>query len=212
VGNGAGIRPGAKASGDPGGSAATGTTSLAGRVAGAARLDGAVYAELRGDADATSQAVWLVALLGAAHAAGGALRGVAFGWNPWEGAAFGLQGEVVFFVIASSAIYLLGRFALGGTATYGQVVRPLAFSSVPGFLVLVAAALSLVSQPAGFAVFPVIIAWRLGASFVAVRQALGLSKVRSGIAVVAGVALGLVAVGVGSSALVLLLKWASVEP
>ncbi len=140
------------------------------------------------------------------------MRGVAFGWNPWEGAAFGLQGEVVFFVIASSAIYLLGRFALGGTATYGQVVRPLAFSSVPGFLVLVAAALSLVSQPAGFAVFPVIIAWRLGASFVAVRQALGLSKVRSGIAVDAGVGLGLVAVGVGSSALVLLLKWASVEP
>ncbi|MDQ3044140.1 MAG: YIP1 family protein [Chloroflexota bacterium] len=174
---------------------------------GALRLDGAVYAELRGDAAASGQAVWLVVFLGVAHGAGGALRGVAFGWNPLEGAAFGLQGEVVFFVVASSAIYLLGRFALGGVATFGEVARPLAFSSVPGFLVLVAAVLSLAWRPAGFAVFPVIIAWRLAAGFVAVRQALGLGKVRSGIAVIAGTALGFAAVGVGSGGLVALLKW-----
>ncbi|MDP9365084.1 MAG: hypothetical protein M3Q10_12810, partial [Chloroflexota bacterium] len=138
----------------------------------------------------------------------GAARGPAFGWNPWEGAAFGLQGEVVFFVAASLAIYPLGRFALGGAAGFGRVARPLAFSSVPGFLALVAAALSLVSPPAGLAVFPVIIAWRLAAGFVAVREALGPSTARSA---VAGVAVGMAAVGVGSGGLVLLLRWASAE-
>ena len=205
---GEGARSGAIGRGDPGRRGAAAAIGLPGRLAGAARLDGAVYAELREDADATPHALWLVALLGVAHAVGGVMRGLAFGWNPWEGALFGLAGELVFFVAASSAIYLLGRFAVGGSATYGQVVRPLAFSSVPGVLVLAAAALSLVSQPVGFAVFPVIIAWRLAAGFVAVREALGLSKVRSAIAVVAGVVWGVVAVGVGSGALVLLLKWA----
>ncbi len=211
MGHGAGTRPGAVGGGDPGGSAAAGATSLAGRLAGSVRLDRRVYSELAADAAATPQALWLVALLGAAHAAGGAMRGLAFGWNPWEGAAFGLQGELVFFVVASVVIHLLGRFALGGAASYGRVVRPLAFSSVPGFLVLVAAVLSLVSPPAGLAVFPAIIAWRLAAGFVAVREALGLSTARSVIAVVAGVVVGVVAVGVGSGGLVLLLKWAGAE-
>ncbi len=187
---GEGVRSGAIGRGDPGRRGAAAVTGLPGRLAGAARLDRAVYAELRGNTDATPQALWLVALLGVAHALGGLMRGLAFGWNPWEGALFGLAGELVFFVAASSAIYLLGRFALGGSATYGQVVRPLAFSSVPGLLVLVAAALSLVSQPAGVAVFPVIIAWRLAAGFVAVREALELSNVRSAITVVAGVDIG----------------------
>ncbi|MDQ3779468.1 MAG: hypothetical protein M3354_02815 [Chloroflexota bacterium] len=192
-------------SGDPreGGAAAA---TLAIRLAGAVRLDRRIYAELVVDAGATSQALWLVAILGMAHGAGNVVRGLAFGWNPWEGALFGLTGEVIFFVVSSLAIYVLGRFALGATAIYGQVLRPLAFSSEPGFLILIAAALSLLSQRAAYVFFPVIIAWRLAAGFVAVREALGLSKARSMIVLGAGVVLGVAAVGAGSGLLVLLLE------
>ena len=146
-------------------SAAADATGLVGRPAGAAGLDRSVYAELAADAAATPPALWLVALLAAAHAVGGAIRGLAFGWNPWEGAAFGLQGEIVFFAVTSSAIYLLGRFALGGAASFGRAARPVAFSSVPGFLVLLAAAPSLVWQQAALAVFPSSpLAWRRASS------------------------------------------------
>ena len=176
------------------------------RLARAACLDRAVYAELRRDPSAHSQALWLVALLGGAHGLGGVIRGIAFGWNPWEGALFGLIGELVFFLVASMVIYVMGRFVFGVPATYGQVVRPFAFSSVPGFLILVAAALSLVSQSASCAVFPVIIVWRLAAGFVAVHEALTLTTAKSLITVVIGVVLGMVAVSLASGALVVLIK------
>ena len=147
-------------------SAAAGATGLVGRLAGAAGLDRSLYAELAADTAATPPALRLVTLPGAAHAAGGAMRGLAFGWNPLEGAAYSLQGEIVFFVVTSSAIYLLDRFALGGAASFGRVARPVAFSSVPGFLVLLAAAPSLVWQQAALAVFPSSspVAWRRASS------------------------------------------------
>jgi hypothetical protein len=140
------------------------------------------------------------------------MRGVAFGWSPWEGALFGLVGEILFFYVTSFVIYVLGRFAFGVPTTYGRVMRPFAFSSVPGFLILVAAALSLVSQPMSVAIFPVIITWRGAAGVVAVREALELSTVRSVILVVIGIVLGIVAVGMGSRILVLLLKAVSGKP
>ncbi len=186
--------------------AVAGATPLASRLAGAIRLDRRVYAELVVDAAATPQALWLVAILGMAHGAGNVVRGLAFGWNPWEGALFGLAGEFIFFVVSSLAIYVVSRFALGAATTYGQVLRPLAFSSAPGFLILVAAALSLFSQRAAFLLFPVIIAWRLAAGFAAVREALRLSKAKSMIALAGGVVLGVAAVGVGSGMLVLLFQ------
>ena len=68
--HGEGARSGAVGRGDPGRRGAATASGLPGRLAGAARLDGAVYAELRGDTDATADALWLVALLGVAHAAG----------------------------------------------------------------------------------------------------------------------------------------------
>lgn len=134
------------------------------------------------------------------------MRGLAFDWSPAEGALFGLVGELLFFFVATLTIYVLGRFAMRGTGSYLQVVRLFAYASVPGFLILVAAALSVVSPSAGVAVFPAIIAWRLAASYIAVREVFELNMVKSLIVVVIGVVSGIVAVGMGSGALVLLLK------
>ena len=65
---------------------------------------------------------------------------MAFGRDsPAEGFLIGAQGEIVFWAGSSFAIYLVGRYLLGSTATYGQVLRPLGFAAVPGLLVLVAA-------------------------------------------------------------------------
>lgn len=181
------------------------------RLTGAACLDRAVYAELRWDTSARSQALWLVTLLGIAHGVGGVMRGIAFGWSPWEGALFGLVGELLFFLVTSLVIFVLGRFAFGVPATYGQVLRPFAFSSVPGFLILVAAALSLVSQPMSIAILLAIITWRVAAGIVAVREALGLNAVRSLPLVIIGVVVGMGAVGMGSRVLVLLIRAVSGE-
>lgn len=178
---------------------------LPSRVARAARLERRLYTEVRSDRTATAPAVTLVALLGLAHGLGGIMRGLAFGWNPVSGALFGLQGEIVFFVAASLGIYLVGRYALGATVTYGQVLRPLAFSTAPGFLILVATLVSLIQAGAEVVVLALILAWRLAAGFVAVRQALGRGGRSSLIVLVVGFILGAVAVGTAARVLVLLL-------
>ncbi len=119
--------------GDHSESAVAWTSSPATRLAGAARLDQAIYAEFADDPDATWSAIWLVTFLGVAHALAGVMRGFAFGWCPLEAAAFGMVGEIAFFVIASLTIFLLGRFVLGASATYRQVLARSPFQPRPGF-------------------------------------------------------------------------------
>ncbi len=164
----------------------------------AATLDAALYAQVKADATATARALLVVALVALAYGAGGAIRAVAFGRDPpAEAFVVGAQGEVVFWAVGASAVYLLGRHVLGSTATYGQVLRPFAFAGVPGLLILVAALASLFG--AQVPVFLVLVCWRLAAGFVAVRQALGLGPGRSAIALLVGVVCGLAAVGVGTA-------------
>ena len=164
----------------------------------AARLDGGLYAQVKDDTTATVRALVVVALVALAHGAGGAIRAVAFERDPLvESFVIGAQGELVFWAVSASTVYLVGRYVLGSTATYGQVLRPFAFAGVPGFLILIAALASLVG--AQVHVFVVLVPWRLGASFVAVRQALGLGLEKSAIALLVGVVCGLASVGAGTA-------------
>ena len=48
--------------------------------------------------------------------------------------------------------------------------------------------------------FAVLVPWRLAASYVAVRQALGLGRTKSAFVLLGGVACGLVSVGPGTAA------------
>ena len=163
----------------------------------AARLDGALYEEAKVDTTATGPALGVVGLVALAHGAGGVVRAVAFGRDPpAEGFLIGAQGEIVFWAGSSFAIYLVGRYLLGSTATYGQVLRPLGFAAVPGLLVLVAALASLVGVQV--AVFAVLVPWRLATSLVAVEQALGVGRAKSAVALLLGVVCGLVLVGLGT--------------
>lgn len=170
----------------------------------AARLDGTLYEEVKANTMATGTALGIVALVALAHGAGGIVRAVAFERDPpTEGFLIGAQGEIVFWVGSSFAIYLVGRYLLGSTATYGQVLRPLGFATVPGLLVLVAALASLVG--AQIVVFAVLVPWRLATSFVAVERALGVGRAKSAVALLVGTACGLASVGIGTAMLLNLL-------
>ena len=163
----------------------------------AASLDGSLYAQVKADNTATVRALVVVALVALAHGAGGFVRAVAFERDPPpEGFLIGAQGEIVFWVVSSFVIYLIGRYLLGSTATYGQVLRPLGFAAVPGLLVLVAAVASLVGAQA--LVFAVLVPWRLATSFVAVDRALGVGGAKSVVALLVGAGCGLVLVGIGT--------------
>ncbi len=166
----------------------------------AARLDGSLYAQVKVDASTTARALAVVALVALAHGVGGVIRATAFERDsPLEGLLFGVYGEVVFWAVAASMVYLVGRYVLGSTATYGQVLRPFSFAGVPGLLILVAALASLLGSGAQILVFAVLIPWRLAASFVAVRQSLELGRVKSLVALLAGVICGLIVVMVGAT-------------
>jgi len=139
-------------------------------------------------------------LVALAHGVGGIIRAAAFERDPpMESLLIGVQGELVFWVVATSAVYLLGRHVLGASATYGQVLRPFGFASVPGLLILVAALASLLGGGAQVVVFAVLVPWRLAAGYVAVRQALGLGRAKSALVLLVGVACGLVSVGAGTA-------------
>ena len=181
-------------------------SGLLGRIVRAAWLDPAFYSEVREDASAGAQAVAVVLLVALAHGVGGTIRALLLGWSPVEGFVLGPAGELLFWVAASVAIFLMGRHIFGGASTYGEVARPFGFAAAPGLLILVAAAASGVGGESFL--LPVIFLWRLAASFVAVRQAFALGPVRTTVTLLAGVAAGVLAVGGGIRFLVSLAGWA----
>jgi hypothetical protein len=163
----------------------------------AARLDGTLYEEVKANTTSTVSALGVVVLVALAHGAGGFVRAVAFKRDPpAEGFLIGVQGEIVFWVGSSFAIYLIGRYLLGSAATYGQVLRPVGFAAVPGLLIFVAALASLVG--AQVVVFAVLVPWRLATSFVAVERALEVGRPKSAVALLLGVVCGLVLVELGT--------------
>ncbi len=180
-------------------------SGLLGRIFRAARLDPALYAEVREDASSGAQATAVVLLVALAHGAGGVMRALLLGWSPVEGFILGPVGELLFWVAASVTIYLVGRYALGGTATYREVARPFGFAAAPGLLILVAASAS--GAGGETLLLPVIFLWRLAAGFVAVRAAFGLGPVRTTVTLLAGVVAGALAVGVILRLLVSLAGW-----
>lgn len=190
------------------------SAKLSNRLMRAARLDPSLYGEVVGaGARATGQALALVALVAVAHGTAGMIRSVSFGrGDPMTGALFGVVGEIAFFTIASLVVYLLGRFVFGAKVTYGRVMRPLGFSVVPGLLILVAALASLPGVDAAeVLVFVVLIAWRLAASYVAVREGLGLGRPKSAVVLAAGVICGMGAVVIATRILFDVLRLVAVS-
>ena len=148
--------------------------SFTDRMMGAARLDAATYEEVEHDASATGQAAVVVAIVAVASAIGaigdggagpiGALVAALIGWLVWAGVT-----------------YLIGDKLLGGTASWGELLRTLGFAQAPGVLFV----LGIVPLLGGLVRFVVGI-WILVAGVVAIRQALDFSTGKAILTVLLG--------------------------
>lgn len=148
--------------------------SMTERMLGAARLDVATYEEVEHDASATGQAAVVVAIVAVASAIGaiggdgagpiGALIGAVIGWLVWSGIT-----------------YLIGDKLLGGTASWGELLRTLGFAQSPGVLF----ALGIVPLLGGI-VRVVVGIWILVAGVIAIRQALDFSTGKAILTVILG--------------------------
>lgn len=137
--------------------------SLTERMMGAARLDVATYEEVEADTTATGQAAVVVVIAAVATAIGtigtdggnpiGALIGALLGWVVWAGVT-----------------YLIGDKLLGGTATWGELLRTLGFAQAPGILNVLG-----IIPILGPVVRFVVAIWMLVAGIIAIRQALDFS-------------------------------------
>ena len=130
-----------------------------------------MYDEVGADPRATAQAAFVVVLASAAAAS----LDYGLGWLTM--AAAGLANLAQWLVWAGIT-YLVGDKLLGGTATWGQLLRTLGFARGPGILT--------VFVPLIGGIQIAVQVWVLAAGIVAIRQALGLGTVRALLTAVIG--------------------------
>jgi hypothetical protein len=133
------------------------------RMLGAATLDIDTYEEVEHDTTATAQAAAVVVLVAMASSVGAARTG---------GASFIFfpMLQIVGWLIWAGVTYLIGDKLLGGTATWGELLRTLGFAQSPGILYVLA-----VLPGLGGLVRFVVGLWVLVAGIIAIRQALDFS-------------------------------------
>jgi len=154
------------------------THTFGDRLKGAALLRVDTYEEVEADATATPQAAGVVALVAAATALGVSQGGL-------SAVAIAVVTTMVGWLIWAGLTYLIGDKMLGGTATWGELLRTVGFAQAPRLL-LVLAHVPAVGLPIQVLVF----VWTLLTGVVALRQALDFG---TGRAVLTG-AIGLVVI------------------
>ena len=147
---------------------------LVARMIGAATLDIQTYEEVEADSSATGQAAAVVAMVAVASGIGTAGEGL-------SSALLAPVAAIVGWLIWAGVTYLIGDKILGGTATWGELLRTLGFAQAPGVLYLLAI-LPLVGGVIRF-VLPF---WLLAAGIVAIRQALDFSTGKAVITAILG--------------------------
>ena len=144
------------------------------RMIGAAKLDANIYEEVEADTTANGQAGGVVALAAVAQAIGAIGEG-------GLGLVGGLVGALAGWVIWAGVTYLIGAKVLGGTATWGELLRTLGFAQAPGML----AVLGIIPVLGGL-VKVVVAIWILIAGVIAIRQALDVSTGKAVLTAVLG--------------------------
>ena len=137
--------------------------SLIQRMKGAAMLDVGVYEEVEADESATAQAAGVVAIVAVAQAIGASGDGLG-------GALGAVIGAVLGWLLWAGITYVIGDKLLGGTATWGELLRTIGFAQAPGVLYVLAWIPLL-----GWLVRVVVAFWVLVAGVIAIRQALDFS-------------------------------------
>ena len=137
-----------------------GSGSMVDRMIGAAMLRNEVYEAVEADETLTAQAAGVVVIVAIARGIG------AFG----DGGGFivgGVVAALLGWLIWAGVTYLIGDKLLGGTATWGELLRTLGFAQAPGVLF----AAGIIPFLGGLVEFAAAI-WTLAAGIVAIRQAL----------------------------------------
>ncbi|HSJ14601.1 MAG TPA: YIP1 family protein [Longimicrobiales bacterium] len=138
----------------------TGRRSFGDRLKGAALLHVDVYEEVEADTSATTEAAGVVALVAVASAVAASSAGVA-------GILWAVVAAFVGWLIWAGLTYLIGDKLLGGTATWGELLRTLGFAQAPGLLLVLGVI-------PGFRTLTIAVVsvWTLITGVVALRQAL----------------------------------------
>jgi len=164
-------------------------SSLIDRMRGAALLNVATYEEVEADTTATGQAAIVVVIVAICSAIG-AIRGGGPGIIAAPIAA------VVAWLLWAGVTYVIGDKLLGGTATWGELLRTLGFAQAPGVLLV----LGIIPVLGRLVVFAVSI-WTLVTGIIAIRQALDFSTGKAVITAVLSwivVAIVVAVLGVGA--------------
>jgi hypothetical protein len=133
---------------------------LVARMIGAATLNIQTYEEVEADSTATGQAAAVVAMVAVASGIGAIGGGL-------SSAIFAPVGALLGWLVWAGVTYLIGDKILGGTATWGELLRTLGFAQSPGVLYLLA-----VLPLVGWVIRLVLPFWMLVAGVIAIRQAL----------------------------------------
>ena len=137
--------------------------SMIERMRRAAMLDSHLYEEVEADKTATGQATAVVAIVAIAQGLGAAALGV-------TGIVGGIVTALLAWLAWAGVTYVIGDKILGGTATWGELLRALGFAQSPGLLGI----LAFLPLLGGLIRFAIVI-WVLIAGIIAIRQALDFS-------------------------------------
>ncbi len=155
--------------------------SLLDRMRGAAFLEIATYEEVEHDESLTRQAALVVVIVAIARGIGGLNEGT-------QGIFVGIVLALLGWLLWAGITYLIGDKLLGGTATWGELLRTLGYAQSPGVLLVIGFVPLFGSLVALIVPF-----WLLVTGIVAIRQALDFS---TGKAVLTAVLGWVVAVGI----------------
>jgi len=133
------------------------------RMIGAATLDIQTFEEVEADPTATGQAAAVVAMAAIAAGIGLAREGL---WAALVSPVWAL----VAWLLWAGVTFLIGTRLLGGTATWGELLRTLGFAQSPGVLYLVG-----ILPLVGGLVRLILPFWILAAGIIGIRQALDFS-------------------------------------
>jgi hypothetical protein len=137
----------------------------------AATFDRSVYADIRDRPEATFSALAIAISVAIALALG--LRTtdkLELGGSPILTAAWRANFIVIAWLLWAWESVIIGRYALGGTASVQQLLRSLGFAMSPGIFFVLASI-----PTAGVFIFDVVIIWILATGVLAVKETLRLS-------------------------------------
>jgi hypothetical protein len=134
--------------------------TLVARMMGAATLNIDTYEDVEHDDTATGQAAAVVAMVAVAQAIGASPLG-------FLGAGKAALVALVGWLVWAGITYVVGDKLLGGTASWGELLRTLGFAQTPGLL-LVFGIIPILGLP----IRAFVALWMLATAFIAIRQAL----------------------------------------